>query len=576
MSDTSTLIAIKYKGQMIGLPKDSSVSWNDLEDKPTTSSVFTLQQVTNETEANNLTQLYKSTDGETVSNFAFFKKNSNKELEVYFGPDLVGGSEFKNDYWDYAYYYSGDNLVKLTDKELDYVVIKGVYSPYIMVAGIVLDYTNEDNSYMDYFYSNVLPTPTLSVTTINQKYSPNGKILFRLQWDNSYISKFNFTACRPILNEEYTFLPQYINAYTKTEADNKFALDTSVSELWNTSTGPDLSDYYTKAQIDTSIANNYASKNDISAFITSNDVSIYLTDNDISTFITANDISTFITDNDVSIYLTANDVSIYLTDNDVSIYLTDNDISTFITVNDISTKLEANDVSQFASKSAVSALDTSVSALWDTSTSGGSVDTSNFVTRTELFDEETTTTEPDYAKGDRMFVGKSGHESYRQSFQSDPQTSKAYILFVNLTEQEDIWSYSYYGDYCYMEITNGNNNSVYGWFVLYKDGSVVKASENLSADKISLEYRTSGWPSGLLIFADDSTLNTNPYAYIVTFYQCIYTPGETTTTYTIKQSLLPESSGSGSGISLQYLTQAEYDALQTKDPNTLYLIEESV
>jgi len=34
MSDTSTLIAIKYKGQMIGLPKDSSVSWNDLKDKP--------------------------------------------------------------------------------------------------------------------------------------------------------------------------------------------------------------------------------------------------------------------------------------------------------------------------------------------------------------------------------------------------------------------------------------------------------------------------------------------------------------------------------------------------------------
>jgi hypothetical protein len=63
---------------------------------------------------------------------------------------------------------------------------------------------------------------------------------------------------------------------------------------------------------------------------------------------------------------------------------------------------------------------------------------------------------------------------------------------------------------------------------------------------------------------------------MVYFYQCIYTPGETTTTYTIKQSLLPESSGSGSGISLQYLTQAEYDALQTKDPNTLYLIEETL
>jgi len=34
MSDTSTLFGIKYKGKMIELPKDSSVSWNDLEDKP--------------------------------------------------------------------------------------------------------------------------------------------------------------------------------------------------------------------------------------------------------------------------------------------------------------------------------------------------------------------------------------------------------------------------------------------------------------------------------------------------------------------------------------------------------------
>lgn len=34
--------------------------------------------------------------------------------------------------------------------------------------------------------------------------------------------------------------------------------------------------------------------------------------------------------------------------------------------------------------------------------------------------------------------------------------------------------------------------------------------------------------------------------------------------------------GSGSGISLQYLTQAEYDALQVKDSSTLYLIEETL
>lgn len=39
----------------------------------------------------------------------------------------------------------------------------------------------------------------------------------------------------------------------------------------------DLSNYYTKTEIDTSIASNYASKSDISTFITENDVSIYCT-----------------------------------------------------------------------------------------------------------------------------------------------------------------------------------------------------------------------------------------------------------------------------------------------------------
>jgi len=44
----------------------------------------------------------------------------------------------------------------------------------------------------------------------------------------------------------------------------------------------DLSNYYTKTQIDTSIANNYANKNDISTFITSNDISTKLEVNDVS------------------------------------------------------------------------------------------------------------------------------------------------------------------------------------------------------------------------------------------------------------------------------------------------------
>lgn len=207
--------------------------------------------------------------------------------------------------------------------------------------------------------------------------------------------------------------------------------------------------------------------------------------------------------------------------------------------------------------------------------SGGNVDTSNFVTKTELFDIETTTTEPGCVKGDSMYVGKAGYDFRKKRFLTDQNVMKAYFYFEGLTEQEDIWSYSYFGDYCYMEITTSNNTSVYGWFAMYKDGTVVMTSENLSANQISLEYRTDSRPSGLLIFVDDQNITYSYSSYTVNFYKCTYTAGGTTTTTTIKESLLPTISGGG-GVSIQYLTQAEYNALQTKDPNTLYLIEESV
>ena len=41
-------------------------------------------------------------------------------------------------------------------------------------------------------------------------------------------------------------------------------------------------------------------------------------------------------------------------------------------------------------------------------------------------------------------------------------------------------------------------------------------------------------------------------------------------------SQLWDTSTQGSGVSIKYLTQAQYNALQKKDPNTLYLIEVSV
>jgi hypothetical protein len=99
--------------------------------------------------------------------------------------------------------------------------------------------------------------------------------------DGQTVTSLSYTETI-VVSDQWYFDPDHIEK------------DASVGILWDTSMNggsADLSDYYTKTQIDTSIANNYASKNDISVFITSNDVSIYLTDNDISTFITANDVS---------------------------------------------------------------------------------------------------------------------------------------------------------------------------------------------------------------------------------------------------------------------------------------------
>jgi hypothetical protein len=82
--------------------------------------------------------------------------------------------------------------------------------------------------------------------------------------DNQTVTSLSYTETIVVPSQWY-FDPDHIEK------------DASVGILWDASAGPDLSDYYTKTQIDTSIANNYASKNDISTFITSNDVSIYST-----------------------------------------------------------------------------------------------------------------------------------------------------------------------------------------------------------------------------------------------------------------------------------------------------------
>jgi len=89
MSDTSTLIAIKYKGQMIGIPQDSSVSWNDLEDKPTTKTFLGYDVYENNINTDFPTAIITTTDN---SRMLYVYNNSTFEFYVNPGSRYYNGT----------------------------------------------------------------------------------------------------------------------------------------------------------------------------------------------------------------------------------------------------------------------------------------------------------------------------------------------------------------------------------------------------------------------------------------------------------------------------------------------------
>lgn len=338
MGDTSTLSAIKIYGQMVEFPKDSSVSWDDLTDKPTTKTFLGVDIYENNINTDFPAAKINLTNGEQP--LSVYIKYSRLDFVV--NPASV--------YYNGTYTDKSGNIQHLTDDQKQYVAIvcykNGVYRTSIILK--IIDY---------YTPVDIIKFESLDISNISvvlHAYTAPGESgstqiritpTFNEGYDVNTIYQeisdgyWQVVAIKNVYSE--VFLPEYIDSYTKTEADNKFALDTSVSQLWDSSMSgggsADLSDYYTKTQIDTSIANNYASKNDISTFITSNDISTFVTDNDISTFITANDISTKLEANDVSQFITSNDVSTFITANDVSIYSTNTYVnSTFAKISYIS------------------------------------------------------------------------------------------------------------------------------------------------------------------------------------------------------------------------------------------------
>ena len=322
MSDTSILTAIKYKGKMIGIPQDSSVSWNDLTDKPvvidtSTQTVTRYYDIASYQPIRNLKQRgYGWGGSEYNSDFLYVEKESITNAINALSSQLTNDQkniwqiEFSADPDDWGDNdYSATTVIDINKEEVIY---------FSADFGLRL---RIDSLYGDVNYWQIPVNDPQNVLDEDVNVSVDIFPVNFITRDGQTVTSLTYTETITVPGQWY-FDPDHVKK------------DASLGILWDTSMNGgsvDLSDYYTKTQIDTSIANNYASKNDISAFITSNDISTFVTDNDVSIYLTSNDISTFITANDVSTKLEANDVSQFITANDVSIYLTDNDVSIYST-----------------------------------------------------------------------------------------------------------------------------------------------------------------------------------------------------------------------------------------------------
>ena len=321
MSDTSILTAIKYKGKMIGIPQDSSVSWNDLTDKPvvidtSTQTVWHYYDIASYQPIRNLKQSGYGWGDNSVYYGVFLKVEKASITNAINALSSQLTNDQKN-IW-----------------QIEFSAYEGPHGQPEYSATAVIDIKNEEVRYFNADFG-----LTLRSDVLDDDGDGYWKILVNdpqevlddetdvtvdvipvnfITRDGQTVTSLTYTETITVPGQWY-FDPDHVKK------------DASLGILWDTSAGPDLSDYYTKTQIDTSIANNYASKSDVSAFITSNDISTFVTDNDISTFITANDVSTKLEANDVSQFITANDVSIYLTDNDISTFITANDVSIYST-----------------------------------------------------------------------------------------------------------------------------------------------------------------------------------------------------------------------------------------------------
>lgn len=260
MSDTSILTAIKYKGKMIGIPQDSSVSWNDLTDKP----------VVIDTSTQAVQRYYDIASYQPIRNL---KQNGYGwgDNGIYGDALLVDKESITNAINALSSQLTGDQK---NIWQIEFSAYEGPQGQPEYSATAVIDIKNEEVLYFNADYGLTLRSEVLDYNSTYWKILVNDPqdVLYDeadvtvdvipvnfITRDGQTVTSLTYTETITVPGQWY-FDPDHVKK------------DASVGILWDTSMNggsTDLSDYYTKAQIDTSIANNYASKSSVTNIDTS-------------------------------------------------------------------------------------------------------------------------------------------------------------------------------------------------------------------------------------------------------------------------------------------------------------------
>ena len=534
MSDTSILTAIKYKGKMIGIPQDSSVSWNDLTDKP----------VVIDTSTQTVQRYYDIASYQPIRNLK--QRGYGWGDNSYNGPALYVEKE------------SITNAINALSSQLtndqkniwqiEFSAYEGPHEQPEYSATAVINFNTEDILYFSADFGLTLKRDWLDYDSVYWEILVNDPQnvlddetdvdvdIFPVNFitrDGQTVTSLTYTETITVPGQWY-FDPDHVKK------------DTSVGILWDTSMNGgsvDLSDYYTKTQIDTSIANNYASKSDISALDSS------VSWNDLTDKPTT---KTFIGYDVYENNINADFPAAVITPTDNTRMLSVNikkSIFTFI-VNPSITYYNGTYTDKDGNTQTLSDWQKQFVTI---------VCYKNGVYRTKMIIK----LKSDYTYEMILFESLDVKiSSIDVHAYSGPESGSGSIqLRITFTFNSQDYNYSA----IYQEITDGY------WKVVATDKvysekflpSVIDTSNLVS--KSELYDLSTGIVNNYYTKTQIDTSIANNYA-----------SKSSVTKIDTSVSQLWDTSTQGSGISLQYLTQAQYNALHTKDPNTLYLIEASV